>query len=279
MVVRRVRSAWPELGGAHSDVDETAPGWYPDPSGRHQRRYWTGVRWSRHVEDGDVRSVDLAPEALTDPAPPDPTPGRGRRNVLVLAVGAILLAGVGAAVVVAGSARDDGGTDVPETTELTRRDQYVRHLSDYVYEVGGVGTIGPTQSDCVAERIVDGVGVDRLEAMDILNTLEDASQTPLVVGDEAQATYEDAFECLDDRELLAFLGGTIERSTDVGPEQAGCMVQGWLEGMGRDALVDMYTVLSTEGVTTESLDRLPPEHRDLLLDVARTCATPPPTTP
>jgi hypothetical protein len=39
-------------------VDPSAPGWYPDPSGRHERRYWSGIRWSRHVEDAGLRSED-----------------------------------------------------------------------------------------------------------------------------------------------------------------------------------------------------------------------------
>jgi putative membrane protein len=39
-------------------------GWYPDPLGRHQRRYWHDGRWTEHVGDGGKRSS----EPLT-PAP------------------------------------------------------------------------------------------------------------------------------------------------------------------------------------------------------------------
>lgn len=39
-------------------MDPSAPGWYPDPYGRHERRYWSGIRWSRHVDDGGHRSED-----------------------------------------------------------------------------------------------------------------------------------------------------------------------------------------------------------------------------
>lgn len=48
------------------------PGWHPDPSGRHQHRYWDGTRWSAHVSDaGQVSTDDLG-----SPAPPvEPTAG------------------------------------------------------------------------------------------------------------------------------------------------------------------------------------------------------------
>jgi hypothetical protein len=33
-------------------------GWLPDPTGRHEYRYWNGSSWSRHVADGGRRSTD-----------------------------------------------------------------------------------------------------------------------------------------------------------------------------------------------------------------------------
>lgn len=37
-------------------------GWYPDPSGRHERRYWHDGRWTEHVGDGGRRtSEELMP--------------------------------------------------------------------------------------------------------------------------------------------------------------------------------------------------------------------------
>ncbi len=38
----------------------TPPGWHADPYTRHERRYWDGVRWTEHVVDADVTSVDPA---------------------------------------------------------------------------------------------------------------------------------------------------------------------------------------------------------------------------
>ena len=32
--------------------------WYPDPSGRHEHRYWDGAAWTDHVSDAGVASTD-----------------------------------------------------------------------------------------------------------------------------------------------------------------------------------------------------------------------------
>lgn len=34
------------------------PGWYADPSGRHQLRFWNGADWTEHVSDNGVASVE-----------------------------------------------------------------------------------------------------------------------------------------------------------------------------------------------------------------------------
>ena len=36
------------------------PGWHPDPSGRHEHRFWDGHEWTRHVSSGGARSIDPA---------------------------------------------------------------------------------------------------------------------------------------------------------------------------------------------------------------------------
>lgn len=35
--------------------------WHPDPSGEHDHRYWDGERWTEHVADGGVASIDPLP--------------------------------------------------------------------------------------------------------------------------------------------------------------------------------------------------------------------------
>ena len=38
-----------------------APGWLTDPSGRHEKRYWSGSEWTEHVTDGGVPGTDPPP--------------------------------------------------------------------------------------------------------------------------------------------------------------------------------------------------------------------------
>ncbi|MGH9290775.1 MAG: DUF2510 domain-containing protein [Acidimicrobiales bacterium] len=58
-------------------MNSPAPGWHPDPTSRHQYRYWDGARWTDDVADGGVASTDALgePEApASDPnVPTEPT--------------------------------------------------------------------------------------------------------------------------------------------------------------------------------------------------------------
>ena len=49
-------------------------GWLPDPTGRHQHRYWDGSTWTEHVADGGFPSTD-PPAAPMPRSGPDPSPG------------------------------------------------------------------------------------------------------------------------------------------------------------------------------------------------------------
>jgi hypothetical protein len=48
------------------------PAWYPDPTGRHDHRWWDGGAWTAHVADAGVAGTDpvppAAPAAPSDPA-------------------------------------------------------------------------------------------------------------------------------------------------------------------------------------------------------------------
>jgi hypothetical protein len=63
-----------------------AAGWYPDPSGRHEQRYFDGDGWTEHAMDGDAPASDpvrakawMAPDRLPpksaepriEPTPPE----------------------------------------------------------------------------------------------------------------------------------------------------------------------------------------------------------------
>jgi uncharacterized protein YxjI len=40
--------------------DLPAPNWYPDPSGKHEKRYWDGSQWTSRVTNGNVESTETA---------------------------------------------------------------------------------------------------------------------------------------------------------------------------------------------------------------------------
>jgi len=58
---RQVRSPAPALApSGHDDGQAVPSGWYPDPSGRHEHRYWHGGRWTEQVSNGGRRTSEAA---------------------------------------------------------------------------------------------------------------------------------------------------------------------------------------------------------------------------
>lgn len=54
-------------------MNAPTPGWHPDPTGRHEYRYWDGSTWTQDVSDSGVTAVDPvtpAGGAGTDPTAP-----------------------------------------------------------------------------------------------------------------------------------------------------------------------------------------------------------------
>jgi hypothetical protein len=47
-------------------------GWYPDPLGRHELRWWGGVSWMDAVRDGDLQDVDPVEPAGSGGGTPQP---------------------------------------------------------------------------------------------------------------------------------------------------------------------------------------------------------------
>ena len=41
------------------------PGWFPDPTGRFDQRYWSGTTWTEHVTKDGVPSSDAPPASLS----------------------------------------------------------------------------------------------------------------------------------------------------------------------------------------------------------------------
>ncbi len=45
------------------------PGWFPDPTGRHDHRWWDGASWTEHVADAGVAGRDPIVSAASPDAP------------------------------------------------------------------------------------------------------------------------------------------------------------------------------------------------------------------
>jgi hypothetical protein len=41
-------------------MTDPTPDWYPDPTGRHELRYWDGSHWTEHVVEGGIPTTDAA---------------------------------------------------------------------------------------------------------------------------------------------------------------------------------------------------------------------------
>src|SRR5215471_12754583 len=89
-----------------------AAGWYPDPQGRAEQRYWDGERWTEHVQRSGEPAVDIIePKAswqrTLDALGPD-VRERPMPDLLgALAAGGGTLVGVGALVLGAGDDADN----------------------------------------------------------------------------------------------------------------------------------------------------------------------------
>jgi hypothetical protein len=98
-------------------------GWYPDPAGRHEFRFFDGTRWTDHVADEDTPSIDPVPRAPLAVVPVRVVDDRGRstlterwsrRKVRWAACAVAAVIGIAAA-----TSSDDGGVMRVETDTVT----------------------------------------------------------------------------------------------------------------------------------------------------------------
>lgn len=85
-----------------SEAASWPPGWFRDPTGRHDHRWWDGAAWTGHVADAGTASVDMltgvipAPgEAPNDPHGPVDRSGASDRvaiTALVIGISAVIFA-------------------------------------------------------------------------------------------------------------------------------------------------------------------------------------------
>jgi len=164
---------------------ERSAGWFADPTGRYEHRYWDGARWTDQVSHRGEPSVD---PAGTEPSPPrdrpsgstwDPPPApTSRRAAWPWALAAALLAftiGVGGCIAVSAIVASRVGDELTQ-----RRDRHAITMSAYDdIEVGMtrrevIALLGK-EPQSTSELVVDGVAerpgtecISYLEEGDIL---------------------------------------------------------------------------------------------------------------
>lgn len=104
------------------------PSWQPDPTDRHDYRWWDGVEWTDQVSDRGVVRTDPGPVPAARPersAPRRPAAGRSRLVPVVAALGVgVVVTGVFVALF-----RDRSATDLGTVeADLTRRGAFAMEL-------------------------------------------------------------------------------------------------------------------------------------------------------
>ena len=165
-------------------VEET-PGWHPDPSGRHEHRFWDGSGWTNSVADGGRVAAD--PLGAGGPTSADPAGGparradRGRGRWLVGAIAAVVVI-----VVIVALVADDGsgGGTGPSLNDLKAGAPVARTLDLRAGEAVGF-EVRAEQRD-VKFRVA--IAVDASAGKDIAQVFGTDTGDPYDTGD-----YSDFF--------------------------------------------------------------------------------------
>jgi hypothetical protein len=153
------------------------PGWHPDPSGRHELRWWDGTTFTDQVADGGVTSTDPGggPVAPVNPMlPPDMTGRRpSKLPVILAALGAFVI--VLALLFLLGG--DEGGSGTGAFEGSVTDDEDGRHEVSVDGGTVVVVEVDPDEDlDVVVGFEVDDDDADRIEELYEDTPFADAAQ-------------------------------------------------------------------------------------------------------
>lgn len=98
-------------------ADEVPEGWYDDPLGKADERYWDGANWTQQVRERQVSGGSSAGPVVTPPPPPVTTNGsRGSRTIVIALFAS--LAVIGALVALLLTRSSGSPTESAETTTV-----------------------------------------------------------------------------------------------------------------------------------------------------------------
>lgn len=233
-----------ELLGAGVVGGGLAAGWYPDPSGRADHRWWDGERWTTVVSvDGEERT-DTEPPPLGSPERP-----AGRPWLTALAV--VIVAGIaGVAAGVVAGALDDG----PDYTAALAADLEARSR----------GLLESGEAACVADGMVASFGEGHLQDLELVG--EPDQPWPLRdLSDAEERTFATvSFDCIEPPHLVDHLVDNWYPARARTDEERRCLAQSYVNALPgvrmREILVTLYV--------DEAFDVDPLLTEDVLADVA-----------
>jgi Protein of unknown function (DUF2510) len=269
-------------------MNASAPGWQPDPSGRHEYRYWDGSTWTDDVSDAGLTSVDPAPGL---PAPGGPTPGGSApagepTSVMDPTQGFAPIATYGTPT------SPDGPGGYPPTDAGAGPGGYGPTAGYPSYGSGAVPPAKPPRSGpstgllvglgalalalIVAIVVVlagdDGDG-DETSTSDPTGSVTTEPDTDTPDTTVASETTDTAIDLgagdvdLDDPEVRAAIVDMVAdqlESSGLTREQAECFTEGMLDGLGADRLAEI-------GESGGDMSSLTPEDMTSILDAVSDC--------
>lgn len=227
-------------------MDPSAPGWYPDPYGRHERRYWSGIRWSRHVDDGGYRTedpVDTGPVATVPLVPPpasspgwpaqpqpaerSPRPDRSGRQQSI------------------GFSERRSSSQVPRVELENPSDVHARQAGPgWVFESGGrrrVDQPPPRRALALIAGALVLVLVLIAAAAVLLLRKDDSNETPSEEISQSDPVMVKVVEAMEERAQ----GGVAE-------EKITCMAEALVSVVGKERLIELDVLNGADPVVSAS---------------------------
>jgi hypothetical protein len=261
-------------------MNAPAPGWHPDPTSRHQYRYWDGARWTDDVADGGVASTDTLHEGPA--ADPNPTASDATQRVDPTRQYPVASQQAPASAPYYGDQYETGqygdqygpGQTPPAPARKRPPTALIAALAVLaVALVGGLVYFLVRDDD-------DGSSDNAATASDEdTTTTEGESQAGSDNGNgggDGETTLPDDIDSENVDELVELMAEEMAKSSNgaLTPEEATCISQGMLDELGLERLVDigesaenpftdpeltsrLFSIMEDCGVSLEDLAALP----------------------
>jgi hypothetical protein len=242
--------------------DEIRPGWYTDPTGEHDRRYWDGERWTDRIADGSTPAWGTAGE--TDATAANPTADATTETPAATTGTAPPMAPIDYAG--AGTppppppAWSTGASSFPPAPPPGPPPR--RGLSNGATVALVIGLIGIPVA-IIAAILLLGNGDDD----------DDGASDTTVVTSDATTDNEDAAS--DEFLVESIAEGIRSTAPDaVTQEQAECVAQGFLDELGRDRVFELGLGALESGDPEAFGQSLPPETQQQVASIMLDCLPP-----